>query len=312
MIEGDDVVDVAVVGAGVAGLSASYHAAAHGASVACFEAIAPGGLIASVGLIDDFPAAAQTSGASLADILMRGAGDLGASFISSGVTSIVHSGGCFDVITAEGKHRARRVVLATGSRRRQLGVPGEQEFAKRGVSDCAWCDGGFFRNEVVAVIGGGDAAVQAALHLAKTCRRVTLIARGSALRARRRYASLAADNARIDFVWETTVGAFLGGGSLERILLRDSVDGTHRELPFTGAFVYIGTMPATVVAPTGVVQNAEGRIEADANGRTSLPGVFACGAIRNGEQGGIASALADGERAGTTAAIEADAERSSM
>jgi thioredoxin reductase (NADPH) len=197
-------------------------------------------------------------------------------------------------------YRARRLVVASGGRRRLLGVPGETELTGRGVSDCAWCDGGLYRNASVAVIGGGDAAVQAALHLASLSVNVTLIVRGSQLRARRRYAFLAADNTSIDFIWETRVEGFEGSGALERIRVRDRVDGSIRDLSFDGAFVYIGTSPAADYLPSAVARDAEGRIVADAEGRTSLPNVLCAGSVRKGCPGGVTASLADGAAVATT------------
>jgi thioredoxin reductase (NADPH) len=292
--------DILVVGAGMAGLAAAYHSAARGAGVLVLESSLPGGQIASVGRIDDFPLPVDMSGAALADTYQRRASDLGVSFITAAVDTVVVEDDGARVNAAGHTYRARRLVVASGGRRRLLGVPGETELTGRGVSDCAWCDGGLYRNASVAVIGGGDAAVQAALHLASLSVNVTLIVRGSQLRARRRYAFLAADNTSIDFIWETRVEGFEGSGALERIRVRDRVDGSIRDLSFDGAFVYIGTSPAADYLPSAVARDAEGRIVADAEGRTSLPNVLCAGSVRKGCPGGVTASLADGAAVATT------------
>jgi thioredoxin reductase (NADPH) len=296
---GDDVVDVLVVGAGMAGLAAAYHAAARGASVLCVESSLVGGQIASVGRIDDFPLPEDMSGATLANAYLRRASDLGASLRTANAEKIIADGDGVRVQTDVDTYRARRVILASGARRRVLAVPGEAALTKRGISDCAWCDGGLYRGASVAVIGGGDAAVQAALHLATFAERVTLIVRGSELRARRRYAFAAADNMRIDFIWETVVEGFTGVDALEHVRVRDRFDDSIRNLAFDGAFVYAGTSPAAECVPDEIARDESGRIVTDAGGRTSLSHVFCAGSLRSGCLGGVAAALADGERVGT-------------
>jgi thioredoxin reductase (NADPH) len=296
---GDETIDVLIIGAGMAGLAAAYHAAARGASVLSIESSLPGGQIASVGRIDDFPLPVELSGAALADAYLRRASDLGAVFVTTTVEAVTVENDHVVVATGTETFRTRRVVFASGSRRRRLEVPGEADLTGLGVSDCAWCDGSLYRGASVAVIGGGDAAVQAALHLAGLNAHVTLIVRGSELRARRRYAFLALDNARIDFIWETSVERFEGADTLERLRLRDRVDESVRELPFDGAFVYIGTSPATDYVPDTIARDPAGRIIAAGQGRTSVQTVFCAGSLRDGCGAGVTAALADGELVAT-------------
>jgi thioredoxin reductase (NADPH) len=303
--------DILVVGAGMAGLAAAYHAASLGASVIVLEGSLPGGQVQSVGALDDFPLPSQRSGAELADAYVRSAERLGAQFVTARATGLEADGGAIRVVTDDGAHRARRVVVAAGAGRRTLGVPGEAALDKRGISDCAWCDGGLYRKASVAVIGGGDAAAQAALHLATLCDRVTMVVRGACLRARRRYTNLVADNTKIRFIWESAVEAFEGADTLERIRMRDVVDGTERSLPFAGAFVYIGTSPATAWLPTSISKRRDGRVLSDAAGRTSMPHVYCAGSARADCSGDLASALADGARVATTAVADQRAEEPS-
>jgi thioredoxin reductase (NADPH) len=296
--------DILVVGAGMAGLAAAYHAASLGSSVIVLEGSLPGGAVQSVGVLDDFPLPSPLSGAQLADAYVRDAERLGAQFVTARATGLDAAGGGVRVVTDGGTYRARRVIVAAGAQRRTLGVPGEAALDKRGISDCAWCDGGLYRKASVAVIGGGDAAAQAALHLAALCDKVTLIVRGASLRARRRYTNLVADNTKIRFIWESVVDAFEGTGALERIRVRDVVEGTERSLPFAGAFVYIGTSPAVAWLPASISTGADGHVATDPAGRTSMANVYCAGSARAHCGGGLASAIADGARVAATAVTD--------
>lgn len=294
--------DVVVIGAGASGLSAALHCAERGATVACVEqAAVPGGLIANVGAIDGFPSAGELSGAALVDALGRRCAELGVGMLQGEVRALEDAGACKRLQTADGTIQARAVIVASGARLRQLGVPGEAELAGRGVSQCDWCDGGFFRGEPVLVVGGGDAAFQAALHLAKLCSSVTVVMRRAAMRARRAYVQAAADNERISFLWDTTVERINGTDKVESVTLRDHAEGTVSDLPAAGVFVFVGTEAQTGFLPEDLARDAQGRLVTDADFRTSMPGVYAVGAVRSGYRGQVVSAC--GEAASAAAAV---------
>ena len=296
--------DIAVIGGGIAGLAATAQCAERGAAVACInDSSIPGGLVANIGKLDSYPALAPLSGAALADGMMQTCKALGAEFVNAAVTSLAHSDQGSAIATDQGNFRAKAVILATGARLRQLGIPGEAEFAGRGVSQCDWCDGGFFRDEAVFVIGGGDAAFQAALHLAVLCKSVTLVVRSPTIRARRSYVQQAADNERIAFLWDTVAERIIGAERVERIALRNLAEGKAEEHPAAGVFVFAGTVPHSAFLPAGIACDASGFIVTDTDFNTSLSGVLAAGAVRSGYRGQLVTACGEGAAA-AAAAVE--------
>ena len=287
--------DVVVIGAGASGLSAAAHCAERGATVACVEqAPLPGGLIANVGVVDGFPAAGELSGAALVDVLARRCTELGVAMVRAEASALDASGKWKTLATSEGPVRARIVIVASGARLRQLGVPGEAELVGRGVSQCDWCDGGFFRGEPVLVVGGGDAAFQAALHLAQLCASVTVVMRGATMRARRAYVQAAAENERIAFLWDTTVERINGTEKVESVTLRDHAEGTVSDHPTAGVFVFAGVEAQAGFLPEEVARDPARCLVTDADFRTSMPGVFAIGAVRSGYRGQLVSACGEG------------------
>ncbi len=294
--------DVAVIGGGIAGLAAAAHAVSRGASVILLEASGMhGGLVFNIGALDDFPSPQPLSGAALAEHLLAVAKAGGAKAIEDRVRSITPAGRGYMLATAAGAQVvARAVVIATGAQFRKLGVPGEAALAGRGVSQCDWCDAGFFRNQPVAVVGGGDAALQAALHLARTSSEVTVIVRGLDPRARRSYLERAADEPKITFLWETRVVAILGDDGVEGLQLESDDPSTPQQLACKGVFVFAGIVPDTDAVPQVIARDDDGRLQTGTDFETALPGVFAVGAVRSGYRGGLVAAM--GEAATASAA----------
>ena len=304
-----DQCELAVIGGGIAGLTAAWNAAGRGAEVALFEESgAVGGLVANVGALDDYPAPGTLAGATLADALLERCSAMRVALHRRRVESLTHDGDSWALRSAAGITQARAVIVASGARLRRLGVPGEIELAGRGVSQCDWCDGGLYRNQAVAVVGAGDAALQAALHLATMCASVAIIARSSTLRARRAYVERAADNERISFMWETAVDAINGDGSVEALTLRSLPDGHPSRYECRGVFVFVGVEPNTEFLPADVRLDADGLILTDARGRASQPGLFAAGAVRSGYSGALTSAAGDGAAAAVAALADIDRE----
>lgn len=301
----DDTHNVAIIGGGLAGLSAAVHAAASGAAVVCFEG-APifGGLVANVGQLDDWPASGATAGVDLAEHLLARAREFGVTVATTNVTSLDAVEDGLAIAAGATNYRCRAVIIASGARLRQLGVPGERELAGRGVSQCDWCDGGLYRGQHVAVVGGGDAAMQAALHLADGCESVTVIVRGPRLRARRDYVLLAADNPNIEFLWETQVERIVGNEGVEGIGLINIPDGARSEPPFAAVFIFVGVVPNLGFAPASLDRDEAGFAIADACCRSSIPRVFVVGAARSGNGGSLLSAMGDGMNAATALVAE--------
>jgi thioredoxin reductase (NADPH) len=217
------------------------------------------------------------------------------------VTSLRSAGEGFSVASASEAYGVRIVIVASGARLRKLGVPGETELAGRGVSQCDWCDGGLYRGKCVAVVGGGDAAVQAALHLAELCETVTLVVRGPSLRARRDYVARAADNPKIEFLWETNVERVLGGDGVTGLRVVSGSDSSEHAC--SAVFVFPGLLPNLEFAPAGLVRDDAGYGVTDARFRASVPGMFVVGAARSGNGGSLLSAMGEASTA-AAAAVE--------
>ena len=288
-------VDVVVVGGGISGLAAAAQAVSRGASVAILEAAGlHGGLVLNVGALDDYPAPGVVSGAGLAQALLERVQRAGGRTLEARVRSI-ETGARDPVVVTEGGERiaARAVIVASGARLRQLGVPGEAALAGRGVSQCDGCDAGFFRDEPVAVVGGGDAALQAALHLARTSSRVTVIVRGAEPRARRSYLERAADEPKIDFLWDTRVVEIVGQSRVEALRLASEDPQAPPRLEVAGVFVFVGLEPQVDFVPAAVERDADGRLRTGPDLETAVPGVYAIGAVRSGHRGGLAVAVGE-------------------
>jgi thioredoxin reductase (NADPH) len=181
-------------------------------------------------------------------------------------------------------------------------VPGEAELTGRGVSSCAWCDGGLFRGESVVVAGGGDAAAQEALHLLELGVAVTLVTRGTRLRARAAYAGRLADDPRARFRWNSTVESVLGSTGVTAVRIRNGESGVLEEVACAGLFVFVGLEPNSEWLPAEIARDAAGRVEIDRALRTSDSRVLAIGAVRAGYGGALASAIGEGAEAGAAAA----------
>lgn len=297
-----DIWDVAIVGGGIAGLTAAWHAVRRGLAPCLFEPEPGyGGQVATVNAIDDWPASGPVSGVELAASL---AGELSHEVverIGEPVVGIEREAGLLRVRGASRSVRARRVIAASGAKLRTLGVPGEEALRGKGVSQCAHCDGGFFRGQDVVVVGGGDAALQEALVLAETSASVTVVAR-SRLKARSGYVERAASKPNVRFVWDSTVDAILGSDGVTGVRLRNVRTGGASELGCSGVFPFIGVVPQAAYLPPAVARSPDGTVVTDAELRASLEGVFAVGALRSGYGGDLVSAAGEAAHAVALAA----------
>lgn len=286
--------DVIVIGEGIAGLTAAGALAAQGISTATFEEQLFGGLVLNVNELDPAPAGGEAGGAAFASELTQANADAGVTSIPESVTAIAGGGG-YTVTTGGGSYRARQVVVASGAKLKTLGVPGEADFEGRGVSKCADCDGPMFQNETVAVVGGGDSALQEALVLAQYCGKVLLLHRGTAFRAQQHFIGHVTANQKIEVRFGTTVEAVLGGNMVEKLRVRGTA-GTE-EIACAGLFAYIGLDPNAAFVPDAVKRDATGRLVTNDALETALPGLWAVGAVRSGCGGSLADAMAEAKRA---------------
>jgi len=283
--------DVIVIGEGVSGLACAGHARRAGLRVATFEANLFGGLVINVNELDGYPGA--ESGTLLASDLMQANSDAGVTSIQGEVTAIRSVGGAFEV-SAGNIYGARQVVFASGARLRKLGVPGEDEYEGRGVSHCADCDAPLFLNEEVVVVGGGDSALQEALVLAKFCRKVHIVHRGSRFRAQQHLVERVASEPRIATIWNATIEAILGAKMVEKVRVKR--DGKTEDIASAGVFAYIGLEPNAECAPSGIGRDAHGHLVTNNAFETSMAGVWAIGAVRAGYSGLLRDAVAESKR----------------
>ncbi len=273
--------DVIIIGSGPAGYTAAIYAArANLAPVVLTGSVTAGGALMNTTDVENFPGFPEgIMGPDLMENMRAQAERFGAELILDDATDVSLEGDVKTVTTGDGTtYQARAVILAMGSAYRELGLPDEKRLSGHGVSWCATCDGFFFRDQDILVIGGGDSAVEEATFLTKFARSVTIVHRRDTLRASKIMADRAAANDKIQFAWNSTVEALHGEDKLTGVTLRDTVTGQSREVPATGMFVAIGHDPRNELV-TGVVDldPAGYVLTEDGSTRTNVPGVFACG-----------------------------------
>jgi len=276
-----DVRSVIIIGSGPAGYTAAIYAARAQLSPLVFEgAVTAGGALMNTTEVENFPG--FTDGIMGPDLMenMRGQAErFGAELVTDDIVSVDLTGEIKTVVDGSGTtHRARTVILATGSAYRHLNVPGEEKLSGHGVSWCATCDGFFFRGQDIAVIGGGDSAVEEATFLTRFANSVTIVHRRDELRASKIMAERAHANEKIRFAWNSVVEEIVGDPKVSGVVLRDTVTGETRELPVTGVFIAIGHDPRSDLLKGQIDLDDEGYVLVQ--GRTTatnLPGVFACG-----------------------------------
>lgn len=276
----DTVHDLIIVGSGPAGYTAAVYAARAELAPLVFEGTQFGGALMTTTEIENFPGVpADTQGPDLMMQMREQAERFGADLRMEDVTALDLSGEVKVVSVGDEQYRARAVVLAMGAATRYLGVPGEQEHLGRGVSSCATCDGFFFKDKPIVVVGGGDSAMEEATFLARFGSSVTLVHRREEFRASRIMLDRARANEKITFLLNRAVEQVVGGenGSVERIHLRDTVTGEHSELETAAVFVAIGHDPRSELVRGQVEVDEAGYVLTGETTATTLPGVFACG-----------------------------------
>ncbi len=291
-----EIYDVLVIGEGVSGLTAANALAKSGLKTATFEAQQFGGLVINVNELEPAPEARTVSGAEFAAELMQANADLGVTSIQEAVTAIKNGDGWKQVVTGAAIYQARHIVLASGARLKKLGVPGEEEFEGRGVSQCAYCDGPMYQNKDVVVVGGGDSALQGALFLARFCRKVLLVHRRASFRARSPFVDQLAASDKISVVWNVTVAAISGSKMVENVRIKHA-DGRAEEIPCAGIFAYVGLTPNAEFLPQEIGRDNAGFVKTHETLETELPGVWAVGALRSGCGGLLSDVIAEAGRA---------------
>ncbi len=301
-----EVRDVIVIGSGPAGYTAALYAARAQLRPLVFEgSVTAGGALMQTTDVENFPGFPDAiMGPELMDSMRKQAEHFGAELIPDDVTAVDLAASPKVVRTDSETYLAKAVIIATGSRYKELGVPGEKKLGGHGVSWCATCDGFFFRNHDIAVVGGGDSAMEEALFLTRFGKSVTLIHRRDTLRASKIMQERALANPRITFLWNSEVAEVLGTEKVTGLLIRNTKDGTEHVLPVTGLFVAIGHDPRSELFAGQLAMDAEGYLLVDQpSTRTAIEGVFACGDVVDHTYRQAVTA------AGTGCAAALDAER---
>ncbi|HZQ10701.1 MAG TPA: thioredoxin-disulfide reductase [Anaerolineae bacterium] len=271
--------NVVIVGSGPAGLTAALYAARANLSPLLISGNEFGGQIALTNEVENYPGFPDgITGPELTELMKQQAEKFGTRFETDHVSHVNLQGHPFTLDTENGMHyEAKSVIIATGASPRRLGVPGEMELTGRGVSYCATCDGFFFRGKEIAVIGGGDSALQEGLFLTRFASTVHIVHRRSELRAQPILQERARENPKINFVWDSVVQDIHGNGTVDGLNLVNVRSGEQSELPVQGVFVYIGHFPNTELFRGQLDMNEEGYLTVDERLHTKIPGVFAAG-----------------------------------
>ncbi len=297
--------ELIIVGAGPAGLAAALYAGRSEMDAVLLEAGLPGGQLLLTELVDDYPGIEEVGGAELAQQMADHAAKFGVEATRGNVRRITRDDEGRFLVEVEGerRYRAPAVIFTAGGTPRRLGVPGEAEFLGRGVSYCAICDGAFFKGEEIAVVGGGDAAVEEADFLTRYGSKVTVIHRRDELRAQAVLQSRLERNPKAEIIWDTVVEEIVGGPTgVTGLRLKNVKTGETSELSATGVFIFIGFTPNVEVLGEHVAHDPAGYIETDRDMRSSIPGLFVAGDVRSQLVRQITTAVGDA----TTAVFAAE------
>lgn len=291
--------DVIVIGAGPAGMTAALYAARSNLSVLMIERGAPGGQMNNTADIENYPGFASVKGPELSLKMFENVEKFGVHNTYGIVLNVKNHADYKEVICEDQSYRGKTVIIATGCSHRKLGVKGEEAYAGRGVSYCAVCDGAFFKNKRLVVIGGGDSAVEEADYLTQFASEVLIIHRRDALRAQQIIQDRAFANEKISFIWDTVVEEISGTDMLVTgVKIKNLKTNVQEEIQADGVFIYVGLDPLTEAFSELGITNAEGWIETDQEMRTTIPGIYAIGDVREKTLRQITTAVGEGGIAG--------------
>ena len=293
--------DTIIIGAGPAGMTAALYAARSNLKVALIEGGLPGGQMNNTSDIENYPGYANISGPELAEKMFEPLENLGVEHLYGFVENIEDHGDVKKVITDNEEFETRTVIVATGSKHRLLGVPGEEELNSRGVSYCAVCDGAFFRDQDLLVVGGGDSAVEEAIFLTQFAKSVTIVHRRDELRAQKVLQDRAFANEKINFIWDSVVKEIKGENRVESVVIENVKTNQVTEHAFGGVFIYVGLDPVSDFTKDLQIQDESGWIVTDDHMKTSVAGVFAVGDVRQKDLRQVTTAVGDGAIAGQEA-----------
>lgn len=291
--------DTMIIGAGPAGMTAALYAARSNLKVALLERGIYGGQMNNTAEIENYPGYARISGPELAEKMFEPLENLGVEHLFGQVEKIEDHGDYKKIITEDEVFETKTVILASGANHRHLGVPGEEEYNSRGVSYCAVCDGAFFRDEDLLVVGGGDSAVEEAIFLTRFAKSVTIVHRRDQLRAQKLLQERAFANEKISFIWDSVVKEIKGDDRrVTSVVFENVKTGQISESDFGGVFVYVGLDPVSdFVKDLGICDEA-GWIVTDQHMKTAIAGIYAIGDVRQKDLRQITTAVGDGAVAG--------------
>lgn len=291
----ENIYDIVIIGGGPAGMTAGIYGGRAELKTLILEKNFHGGQMVSTSDIENFPALPDTNGIELSNKMLEHAKKFGAKIDYKGVDKIeVLDNGLKKLTTSNGEEiLTKTVILSMGATSRKLGIEKEDKFTGRGLGYCAVCDGGFYRNKVVAVNGGGDTAVEDALYLSRICKKVYLIHRRDELRANKTLQNRL-KKSEVEVVWNSTIKEIVGEDKLEGVVVTNKVTGEDSKIELDGLFVAIGTIPTSDLAKGVVEMDSRGYIIANEDCETSVPGIYAVGDIRVKSLRQVITAAADG------------------
>ncbi|CAM3090817.1 thioredoxin reductase (NADPH) [Lactobacillus bombicola] len=294
--------DVIIIGAGPGGLTAALYASRANLSVLLLDRGLYGGQMNNTDAIDNYPGFSEIKGPELGEKMYNSIMKFGAKFEYGDVQQVSLEGNYKVVTTDTGEYRAPALIIATGADHRHLNIPGEDEYAGKGVSYCAVCDAAFFKNEDIAVIGGGDSAIEEGIYLAQNAKSVTVVHRRDQLRAQPTLQKRAFANEKMNFIWNAETESIDGDGNrVTSVTYKDKETGITKKLTTRGVFIYVGVIPQTAPLKDIGIVNEQGWIPTDEHMKTKVAGIFAVGDVRAKDLRQIANAVGDGSIAGQEA-----------
>lgn len=298
----EKIYDVVIIGAGPAGMTAAVYTSRANLSTLMIERGIPGGQMASTEEVENYPGFETILGPELSTKMFEHAKKFGAEYAYGDVSEIIDGEEYKTIISGKKQYKTRTIIVATGAEYKKLGIPGETELGGRGVSYCAVCDGAFFKQKNLIVIGGGDSAVEEGIFLTRFADKVTIVHRRDKLRAQKIIQDRAFANDKIEFVWNTTVKEIHEvDGKVGKVTLVSTVDGEEKEAATDGVFVYVGTLPLTAPFASFNILNDEGYIVTNEKMETAVPGIYAAGDVREKTLRQIVTATGDGSIAAQSA-----------
>ncbi|MCM3723012.1 thioredoxin-disulfide reductase [Solibacillus isronensis] len=298
----EKIYDVVIIGAGPAGMTAAVYASRANLSTLMIERGIPGGQMANTEAVENYPGFDTILGPELSTKMFEHAKKFGAEYAYGDVNEIIDGEEYKIIVSGKKQYKTRTIIITTGAEYKKLGIPGETELGGRGVSYCAVCDGAFFKQKKLIVIGGGDSAVEEGIYLTRFADKVTIVHRRDKLRAQKIIQDRAFANEKIDFIWNTTVKEIHDvDGKVGKVTLVSTVDGTETEEDADGVFVYVGMLPLTAPFASLNILNDAGYIVTNEKMETAIPGIYAAGDVREKMLRQIVTATGDGSIAAQSA-----------